>query len=257
MSEAMEALEHAEHASHAAHGGDHGKAPAKLIGLTMALIGVMIAFCAAMVGGERNELTRTMIEQTQANADASSASIKFRLIMLELEKQRGVPATAAAATASPSPVLPRFMALYNDYSKERKVSKEWADSYGPMIQAHFEGAEGYEHAQLIAEIGIVLASLGVLLSSRPAWFISLVFAAVCVVQLGRTFVHTRTEVNEASEKVHVSDEAYHELRKAHASAGDDERTVEALDPGGVMRRTQSGSATGDQAAGKAQEQGEK
>ena len=117
MSEAMEALERAEHASHAAHGGDHGKAPAKLIGLTMALIGVLIAFCAAMVGGERNELTRTMIEQTQANSDASSASIKFRLIMLELEKQRG---TTAAATGAASSVLPRFIALYGDYAKERK-----------------------------------------------------------------------------------------------------------------------------------------
>ena len=254
MSEAMEALEHAEHASHAAHGGDHGKAPAKLIGLTMALIGVMIAFCAAMVGGERNELTRTMIEQTQANSDASSASIKFRLIMLELEKQRGLGAVAAGGSASS--VLPRFMALYGDYAKERKFSKDWADSYDPMIQAHFEGAEGYEHAQLIAEIGIVLASLGVLLSSRSAWLVSLVFAAVCVVQLGRTFAHTRHEVDEASEKVHRTDEAYHELRKAHASAGDDERTVEALDPGGVMRASQSAgaAAAGEHpAAGKPQE----
>ena len=237
MSEAMEALEHAEHASHAAH-GDHGNAPTKLIGLTMALIGVMIAFCAAMVGGERNELTRTMIEQTQANSDASSASIKFRLIMLELEKLRGVSGVAAAGTATasgPSATLPRFMALYSDYAKERKFSKDWADSYDPMIQAHFEGAEGYEHAQLIAEIGIVLASLGVLLASRAAWLVSLVFAAVCVGQLGVTFMHTRHEVNEAFEKVHHTDEAYHELRKAHAAGGDDERTVEALDPGGALR----------------------
>ncbi len=240
MSEAMEALEHAEHASHAAHGGGDGKAPAKLIGLTMALIGVMIAFCAAMVGGERNELTRTMIEQTQANSDASSASIKFRLIMLELEKQRGVVGSSAAASGSAT-VLPRFLALYSDYAKERKFSKDWADSYDPMIQAHFEGAEGYEHAQLIAEIGIVLASLGVLLASRTAWMVSLVLAAVCVGQLGRTFMHTRHEVNEAFEKVEHTGDAYHELRKAHAAGGDDERTVEALDPGGALRQVKAGS----------------
>ena len=54
MSEALDALEHAEHAAHA---GGHGHAspdskphgPGKLIGLTMALIGVLIAFCAALV----------------------------------------------------------------------------------------------------------------------------------------------------------------------------------------------------------------
>ena len=235
MSEALDALEHAEHAAHAGggHGPDaHGNKPhgaGKMIGLTMALIGVLIAFCAALVGAERNELTRTMIEQTQAHSDYSSASTKFRLIMLDLEKQRGEPATGDR------PVLRRLLRLYTDYSKERKFSKEWADSYSPLVQAHFEGAEGYEHAQLIAEIGIVLASLGVLLGSRSAWLLSIVLALICVGQLGRTNLHTRHEITEASEHVHHGEEAYQALRKAHTGANEDERTVEALDPGGKLR----------------------
>ena len=200
----------------------------------MALIGVLIAFCAALVGGERNELTRTMIEQTQAHSDYSSASTKFRLIMLELEKQRGA-STANPTNGGDQPVLRRFLRLYTDYSKERRYSKEWADSYSPLVQAHFEGAEGYEHAQLIAEIGIVLASLGVLLGSRSAWLLSIALAVVCVVQLGRTNLHTRHEVAEASERVHHGEEAYQELRKAHVGANEDERTVEALDPDGKLR----------------------
>ncbi len=244
---AHEALEHAEHTAHAggAHGHDspaskpHG--PGKLIGLTMALIGVLIAFCAALVGAERNELTRTMIEQTQAHSDYSSASTKFRLIMLDLEKQRGAP--AGSAGGEDRPVLRRLLHLYTDYSKERKFSKEWADSYNPLVQAHFEGAEGYEHAQLVAEIGIVLASLGVLLGSRSAWLLSVVLAAVCVVQLGRTALHTRHEVTEASEQVHHGEEAYQELRKAHVGANEDERTVEALDPGGKLRAENEATAS--------------
>ncbi len=239
----MEALENAEHASHAGH-AEHGKAPAKLIGLTMALIGVLIAFCAAMVGGERNELTRTMIEQTQANSDASSASIKFRLVMLDLEQLRGA-STSAATTA----ILPRFLRLYSDYARERKLSKEWADSYSPLVQTHFESAEGYEHAQLIAEIGIVLASLGVLLGSRPAWLVSLVFAAVCVAQLGRTYIRTQHEVAEASEKVHTGEEGYTELRKAHSASNDDQMTVEALDPGGKLRAAATPTAEGEKKPG--------
>jgi len=206
----------------------------------MALIGVMIAFCAAMVGGERNELTRTMIEQTQANSDASSASIKFRIIMLDLEQLRG--AATVSRVESPSPVLRRFIRLYSDYAQERKLTKNWADSYDPLVQAHFEGAEGYEHAQLIAEIGIVFASLGVLLSSRPPWYLSLILATICVVQLGRTYIHTRTEVNEALEHVHHGEEAYKELRKAHSASNDDELTVEALDPGGKIRASFSEGA---------------
>ena len=237
---AHEALEHAEHAAHAgnhdhepAAGKSHG--PGKLIGLTMALIGVLIAFCAALVGAERNELTRTMIEQTQAHSDYSSASTKFRLIMLDLEKQRGAPAVANPDGGEDRPVLRRLLRLYSDYSRERQYSKEWSDSYSPLVQAHFEGAEGYEHAQLIAEIGIVLASLGVLLASRSAWVLSLILAAVCVVQVGRTALHARHEIAEATEHVHHGEEAYQELRKAHTGANEDEKTVEALDPGGKLR----------------------
>src|SRR6476659_7341651 len=85
MSGAHEKLERAEHASHA---GEHHGSNNKLFGLTMALIGVLIAFCAALVGSERNELTKTMIKQTQAHSDFTAASTKYRLIMLELEKQR-------------------------------------------------------------------------------------------------------------------------------------------------------------------------
>ena len=246
---AHEALEHAEHAAHA--GGEHGSdspankphGPGKLIGLTMALIGVLIAFCAALVGAERNELTRTMIEQTQAHSDYSSASTKFRLIMLDLEKQRGAPvAVSSDGAGGDRPVLRRLLRLYGDYSKERKFSKDWSDSYNPLVQAHFEGAEGYEHAQLIAEIGIVLASLGVLLGSRSAWLLSIVLAAVCIVQLGRTAMHTHHEVVEAAEHVHHGEEAYQDLRKAHTGANEDEKTVEALDPGGVLRAENEAAA---------------
>ena len=264
MSEALDALEHAEHAAHAAHAGGHGHGsadgkppgPGKLIGLTMALIGVLIAFCAALVGGERNELTRTMIEQTQAHSDYSSASTKFRLIMLELEKQRAASA-AHPASAGDQPLLRRFLRLYTDYAKERKYSKEWADSYSPLVQAHFEGAEGYEHAQLIAEIGIVLASLGVLLGSRSAWLLSIVLAVVCVVQLGRTNLHTRHEVVESSEKIHHGEEIYQELRKAHSAANEDEHTVEALDPGGKLRaENEPAAAAGGGEHGTAEPTGE-
>ena len=55
----------------------------------MAMIGALIAYCAAMVGSQRNELTKTLIEQTQAHADYTAASTKFRTVMLELEKQQG------------------------------------------------------------------------------------------------------------------------------------------------------------------------
>src|SRR5215831_3800694 len=92
-------MEHAEHTAHAdhAHGHDHGShggSSHKIFGITMALIGVLIAFCSAMVGSERNELTRAMIEQTQAHSDYTAASTKLRLVMIEIEKQHARVAAA-------------------------------------------------------------------------------------------------------------------------------------------------------------------
>lgn len=205
------------------------------MGLTMALIGVLIAFSAAMVGGARNELTRTMIEQTQAHSDYSAASTKFRLIMIEIEKLKATNPTPA--DTAPSPLVARFVRLYADYVSERKFSKEWSDSFHPLIDAHFHAAEHYEHAQLIAEIGIVLASLGVLLGSRPAWMVSIVFAVACVGQLTRTYFHTKSEVAHSVTKVLACAAAYQDLRKAHSATNDDAAAVDALDPGGKLRAT--------------------
>ncbi len=134
MSGAHEALERAEHA---AHSGSHGSS-GKHMGLTMAMLGVLIAFSAAMVGGERNELTRTMIEQTQAHSDYSAASTKFRLVMMEIEKLRSVPGSLIAADGIPSTLAARFVQLYSDYASERALSKSWSDRNGTKISGFWD-----------------------------------------------------------------------------------------------------------------------
>jgi hypothetical protein len=234
----MSAHQNMEHAEHAAHSGHHEEGHSgghnKLFGVTMALTGVLIAFCSAMVGSERNELTRTMIEQTQAHSDYTSASTKLRLIMIELEKQHARIAAARDPQGGWSPV-PRFIKLADDYTKERNLAKNWADSYRPLVECHFDAAEGYERAQLIAEIGIVLASLAVLLSSRPAWMLSVILSGICVVQLGRTFVHTGSVVRNSHDKIHHAEDAYTELRKGHTGDHDDENAIERLDADGSIR----------------------
>jgi Domain of unknown function (DUF4337) len=223
-----------EHAEHAAHSGSHQGGHNKLFGVTMALIGVLIAFCSAMVGSERNELTRTMIEQTQAHSDYTAASTKLRLIMIEIEKQHARIASARDPQGGFSPV-PRFIKLADDYTKERNLAKTWADTYRPLVDGHFDAAEGYERAQLIAEIGIVLASLGVLLSSKPAWMLSVIMSVICIFQLGRTFIHTSNVVRTSHEKIHHAEEAYIELRKSHGGDNDDEKAIQRLDADGSIR----------------------
>ena len=249
-------MEHAEHAAHSGHHSqDHGSHN-KLFGVTMALTGVLIAFCSAMVGSERNELTRAMIEQTQAHSDYTAASTKLRLIMIELEKQHARIAAARDPQGGWSPV-PRFIKLADDYTKERNFAKGWADSYHPLVEGHFDAAEGYERAQLIAEIGIVLASLAVLLSSRPAWMLSVILSVICVVQVGRTFIRTSNVVRSTLEKIHHAEESYTELRKSHSGENEDEKAIERLDADGSIRSTIAERAKNREAAGSHPEEAKK
>lgn len=205
----------------------------KHIGLTIALIGVLIAFCAAMVGTEQNQLTRTMTEQTQAHSDYTGASTKFRLVMDDLAKLR-IQSSPESTTAEPQE-LKRFLRLHLDYSRERDFAKRWADTYQPAIDAHFDAAEGYDNAQLFAEIGIVVASLAVLLSNRTAWVLSILLAFISIGVLTSTFVKTRRTVSKAVANIRQAENDYQRLRKAHLTANGDERILEELDPGGKIR----------------------
>jgi hypothetical protein len=238
---AHKAMEHAEHTAHGGGHGHHGGGN-KSIGVTMAIMGALIAFCAAMVGAERNELTRTMMEQTQAYTNYTAATTKFRLIMLELEKQRGKLAVLkaseapAAANAMDMKVVQKFLVLSTHYSMERKISKGWSESFHPLVEVHFMAAEDYERAQMIAEFGIVLASLAVLLGNRPIWMVSMVLAVACVGQLGYTSLKTRRAVAHGVEEVHHVEQDYERLRTHLAAMNEDEQTLEELDPGGAIRQ---------------------
>ncbi|MBI1189233.1 MAG: DUF4337 family protein [Tepidisphaera sp.] len=239
MAGAHTTLEHAEHAAHSGGHAGHGAGRnGKLFGVTMALIGVLIALSGALVGSERNELTRAMIEQTQAHANWTSASTKYRFILVELEKQRGKAAKIESMPKSMeegwSPTE-RLIELAGDYREERSLSKAWEESYKPVVDAHFDAAEGFEHAQLVAEVGIVVASLAVLLGSRAAWGVSVALALLCLGQIGRTYFTTEHALHDAMVRVHQTERDFEDLRAGHLGANQDEQAIERLDPDGAIR----------------------
>src|SRR5262245_15526179 len=86
MSEATELLEKMEEAAghgHGEHGGGHG--PGKMIGITMAMLGVMLAFCAAMVGSERTELIKATVEQSNKWGVYQAEATKARVMEADYE----------------------------------------------------------------------------------------------------------------------------------------------------------------------------
>ncbi|HEY3822447.1 MAG TPA: DUF4337 family protein [Polyangiaceae bacterium] len=261
MAEAHEIAERIEEAAHheGGHGGGHSGI-GKFVGLTMAVIGVLLAVCSAYVGSERTELVKTMVEQSNTYSEYQASSTKYRAMMAQIQQTYAVtPSRRFAAEAlerleqMPVPkeaeelaaldratlkeltqlMTPRksevegFLGTIARYDEERKAAREWAESYEDEVNAHFEGSEDFEKAQLLAEIGIVIASIALLRSSRPFWYVSIVAALVCAVLVGKTWMSLRHEVHEAEEKQAHARQHYEQLRGAKDASG--KRAAEVRD----------------------------
>jgi hypothetical protein len=220
---AHEALEHAEHAGHA-----HSS---KQMGVTMAVLGVLIALSAAMVGSQRQELMTTLLDQSWAHSSWVAASVKSGMVESDLQKLHAQPG------APTTPALPPLLRLDSDYTTEAKLAKQWDDACEPLIDAHYDSAEHYEHAQLIAEVALIIASIGILLNSRPAWLVSLAIGAICIAFLVYNFISTRGAVAENHHKVEAAEHAYEEHTENDLDSKGHDQLLNDLDPGGKIRAT--------------------
>jgi Domain of unknown function (DUF4337) len=265
MSEASEALEHAEHASHGAH-GDHGGGHGKMIGLTMAILGVLLAFCAAQVGAARTELIKTMVEQTQGISERQAQSAKYRMLFSQLEQLRAIAPTPAQvgdlhrkldalrAAAKPEQAdavqgavlvgvgvsemiqptpqpLARLIGLTRRSGYKTELAGHWVEAFRPAISAYTNQAEGFERAQLCAEIGIVLASIALLLSNRKAWFGAIALGLLCAGSLGYTFATERPRLHAAEEAIEAAHHHYLEASTGPQDRAEDEETLRELTEG--------------------------
>jgi len=260
-----ELAEKIEEVAHHGHGSDHHKSgPGKSIGITMAILGVMLAFSAAMVGAQRTELVKTMVLQSNRWGLYQSETTKYRVISADLEMLKSLSpskdeiakldktlrdkrrpsgkaddedtaevkeliATATedlAELLTPDPKeVAKFKHLSDDYLRDLKEAKEDAEAYDLAIEVHQEAAEWYEWAQLAAEVGIVIASIALLLSSRIVWVISLALGILCGGTLGFTIVHTRSGQALADQKLRTANENIQQIE------ADDTQDEEPAKPG--------------------------
>ena len=269
MSGATELLEQMEHAGHAGHGG-HGheggdKGSGRAIGITMALLGVMLAFCAAMVGSERTELISTMVEQANKWGIYQSETTKFRVITGDLEilsalvpskaEEDQLDATLRSKRSASGKAddedtaeikdlvasslddladlltpdqndIKHFAKLAKVYENDVKEAKEDAEAYELSVKAHQRAAELYERAQLSAEIGIVIASVALLLASRKVWYIALVCGAIGASTIAYTAVTTHQLLGQA-------EDAIAEAAKRETVLETDEESDNAPEPKGA------------------------
>jgi hypothetical protein len=273
MSEAKDFLEHMEHAGHSEHGhgseghggGEHAKGPGKQIGITMAMLGVMLALCAAMVGSHRTELIKTTVEQANSWGLYQAEAMKFRVMEADLELLKALtPSIAeeqqmdanlrakhahagkedsedaaeikdliATAVDDLAELLTpdhkekdRFAKIAKRYEHDMREAKHDAEAYEEAIHAHHQASEWYERAQLLAEVGIVIASIALLLSSRAVWLLSVLCGLGGAGVIGTTFVRTHGQLVEAEKKIEDA------KKETETIEEDDEDDDEKKDMGG-------------------------
>jgi len=241
MDKASEHLEHMQHVAHAgehADGGGEGHNPvhsrlSTYIGITMAVLGVILAFASAKVGGERTFLVKTMVEQEDAHMRYVTQDLKHRIAVISLRQLRAtLPALAAPGRAAATVDAQEMVALARTvqrYYNESQAAGQWADAYTPAILAHVEGQEYYEWGMLCAEIGIVIASVSLLLRRRIEWYLAIALGVASVAVLGFTYSKTEPVVRAIEERTAAAAKVYHDMRAADkTTTADDALTKEVL-----------------------------
>jgi hypothetical protein len=256
-----------EQIEHAGHAGHEGGSPSKLpqwIGITIAILGVLMALCSAQVGAARTELIATMVEENAAKTRFLTVSNKYRALQAQLQqlhaampdpdhlaKKNGQFKTLVAEVKNPdtmqgiraaelqtdkilntvtpteSDVL-RFLSLLDRIREEADAAKMWSESYHDAVQVHANTAERFEIALLAAEIGIVIASVGLLLSkqvgfARGAWGLAVVLGLLSLGIAGATKIINNRTLHDAEEKIHVSEHHYVSMNKDEEDVVEDKK----------------------------------
>lgn len=242
--------EHIEHAGHeAGHDSGHGGGLARWIGLTIAILGVLLALCSAQLGAARTELVATMVEENSAKSQHTAVANKYRMLQAQLQHlhaampdpaflarkdqelkalladvkgpdgQAAIRAGRLQADKLLNTVVPtpddveRFLALINRTRVQSEAARQWSESYHDAVEVHKHTAEHFEYALLCVEIGIVIASVGLLLARQvrvalAAWIVAVLLGLLSGGIATQTFVTNHRTLHAAEEKIHTSEHRY-------------------------------------------------
>jgi hypothetical protein len=255
------------------------------IGITMAILGVLLAICAAMVGGERTELVRSMVEHADADNVYEAESVKYRTMMSELKmldaltpnhaqvahfsdalakmrKDAGKGDASNAETmgalelavkelaevlAPDNGDLKDFSDTIAKYQTEREAARSWTLAYQPVTDGHSAATEHYEKAQLLSEIGIVVASIALLLSNRLFWYAAIVAGLSCAGILGWTYWKSGAQLRGLERHLEELHAAYDDLHEKGEAKKADEDLLGKAAKGNVAGQFDPGSGASEPA----------
>jgi uncharacterized membrane protein YhiD involved in acid resistance len=279
---AHEIHEHIEHAAHAGHEGGSSRLP-QFIGITVAILGVLMALCSAQVGAARTELIATMVEESAAKARYMAVANKYRNLQAQLQQlhaampnldylkkknadlkaidaevkspdsRNTIKATQLGIDKILNTVIPtekdvgRFLALIHRIREENEAAREWSESYHDAVTVHENTAARFEISLLGAEIGIVIASVGLLLArktmfARSAWGIAIALGLLSLGVAIATKVHNTHALHGAEDKIQKSEHHVTSLNRDKEDIEEDKKLeAEILEEFKELNKIMAGS----------------
>ena len=267
MDDAPDFVEDMERVAHADHQHGSSGGIGKSVGITMAMLGVLLALSSALVGGQRTELIATMVEQANAGTKFQALSTKYRVLLAQLQqlhslmpdperfkqwdeesrKLQGQISSADLARISriirlenaknlgaeipTKDDLLQFVTRISALEKEQEAAREWTESFNSAIAAHSHATEHYEWSQLSSEIGIVIASIALLFSNRKAWLGSVALGVATIIIAGVTFAATTAQLHSAEKSIEEAKAQFDHFNSDAQGKAADEELLNAIKNG--------------------------
>jgi len=236
--ELKDAMEHTERMEHAAHEHGHGpaghgeshKSLSMGIGITMAMLGVLLAFCAAKVGGERTELVQSLVEQSNAHAQYHAQDVKHRVAFIALQQLHATAFGSAPGALDKHDVL-AMADTVDRYLAESDLAKDWSGSY-----------DSFWHAPVTLDLGVLtledtlqhwvndalMVSVALLMRRRILWFVAIALGLASIALVGKTYWHTTQIVAVAERHTEETAKVYLEARARHKTTASEKEMIESI-----------------------------
>ena len=158
------------------HHGPHADAHdpfQKKVAISMSVYAVMLAFVTMLTNQSRTEALLLSNEAGNQWAFFQAKSTKGMLVRAEadlvetLSDEKGPRAEASAK------VRAHFLEEAERYDVEKEGIKEHAEELAAEAEANKAKEGKFEYASVAVELGIVIATVALLLTSAPAWWVSI------------------------------------------------------------------------------------
>jgi hypothetical protein len=159
---------------HQHHGGEHAPAEPRsstpIFAITAAMLAVLAAVGSLLSGHAANQAILKQTEASDQWAYYQAKSTKGHIY----EVGREIVSVLSGASGESKSALDRFEQQKNKYDREKEEIREKAEELQKESQHEFRQHHYYSLGIASFQVGIVLASISILVHHRATWWLSLV-----------------------------------------------------------------------------------